>query len=60
MMYSNGAQSRLDMLFLRKGHSAGGRGAPLLITTHCHLFFMQDGGCSCPGDVAKAFGKDSA
>lgn len=27
--------------------------------THCPLFFMQDGGCSCPGDVAKAFGKDS-
>ncbi|NXG66520.1 GMPR1 reductase, partial [Hemiprocne comata] len=24
--------------------------------THCPLFFVQDGGCSCPGDVAKAFG----
>lgn len=28
----------------------------------CYLFTvlltLQDGGCSCPGDVAKAFGKD--
>lgn len=22
------------------------------------LFTLQDGGCSCPGDVAKAFGKE--
>lgn len=67
MMCTSGAQSALDMLFLWGGHSGAGLRAPVLTlslsgltTTHCRLFFVQDGGCSCPGDVAKAFGKDGA
>lgn len=58
--------SSVDTLFLSRGHSAAGRRAPVLTeslsdlaVTHCRLFFVQDGGCNCPGDVAKAFGKDS-
>lgn len=50
-------QAALDVLFVRRGHAAGGHRVPML--TGSLLFFMQDGGCSCPGDVAKAFGKDN-
>lgn len=57
--------SSVDMLFLSRGHSAACHRAPVLTgslsdlaATHCRLFFVQDGGCNCPGDVAKAFGKD--
>lgn len=29
-----------------------------MLSLHIASYF-QDGGCSCPGDVAKAFGKDT-
>lgn len=44
MMYTDGAQSPLDLLFMSRGHFAGGHGAPVLTeslseltATHCRL-----------------------
>lgn len=66
MIHPKCTVSSIDMLFLSRGHSAAGRRALVftgslsdLAVAHCRLFFVQDGGCNCPGDVAKAFGKDS-
>lgn len=66
MIHPKCTVSSTDTLFLSRGHSAVGHRAPVLTgflsdlaATHCRLFFVQDGGCNCPGDVAKAFGKDS-
>lgn len=65
MIHNKCTVSCLDTQFLSRGHSTAGRRAPVLAgplsdlaATHCCLFFVQDGGCNCPGDVAKAFGKD--
>lgn len=59
MIHPKCTVSSLDMLFLSRGHSAAVLPGALsdLFATHCCLFFVQDGGCNCPGDVAKAFGK---